>query len=388
MLCIFLLAACAVTVSANPDKIRDSCVRIYAEIGEDKASIGSGFAVGKPGKPVRYFVTNRHVVENAQTVYIIFNNTDDKVACQIKAISSNADLAILTITTETDKRKPAILRPFDVNKLSGTTEPIYAYGFPGDADTIHIGTGDLLQSTKKDLTVVDGTISRIYEKEVDINGIINEETISHTARISPGHSGGPTVDENGNVLGVNTWTLLDERGNEKFYGSVSVNEVIKFLEDEKVEFATTKGGGGFSGAGLIIALVVLAVVIIAAILLVLLRKKKAPSASSSSSGNRRVLYGESGSLAGGNFVLKAKTTIGRESKSGSPDIAFPSGTKGVSSLHCTVLYSNGKVSVIDENSSYGTWIDETRLTPGQPMHMHRGQKLYIGSKKEAFRLKS
>ena len=75
MLCIFLLAACTVTVSAKPDKIRDSCVRIYAEIGKDKASIGSGFAVGKPGKPVRYFVTNRHVVENAQTVYIIFNKS-------------------------------------------------------------------------------------------------------------------------------------------------------------------------------------------------------------------------------------------------------------------------------------------------------------------------
>ena len=101
MLCIFLLAACTVTVSANQDKIRDSCVRIgvkYDEKSEDFDATGSGFAVGKPGKPVRYFVTNRHVVKDAKKVYIVFDNENDMVLCDIKAISSKADLAILSIT--------------------------------------------------------------------------------------------------------------------------------------------------------------------------------------------------------------------------------------------------------------------------------------------------
>ena len=61
---------------------------------------------------------------------------------------------------------------------------------------------------------------------------------------------------------------------------------------------------------------------------------------------------------------------------------------GVSGLHLTISMDGSKVKVTDEHSSYGTWIDQQKLKPGQAVVMHRGQRLYLGSKKQAFLLRS
>ena len=79
-------------------------------------------------------------------------------------------------------------------------------------------------------------------------------------------------------------------------------------------------------------------------------------------------------------------TIGRSSKHCT--ISFPENAKGVSGLHCTLTCMNKTVMVTDENSTYGTWIQDTRLKPGKPTVMYPGQSLYIGSKNQKFSLKA
>ena len=54
----------------------------------------------------------------------------------------------------------------------------------------------------------------------------------------------------------------------------------------------------------------------------------------------------------------------------------------------TVRFDGATFTVVDEGSSFGTWVDQTKLTPGTPVTVHRGQVLKIGSSKEVLQLHS
>lgn len=102
--------------------------------------------------------------------------------------------------------------------------------------------------------------------------------------------------------------------------------------------------------------------------------------------NSRTLTGKDGALAGRSFKVGGKVVIGRSSSH--CQIVYPADTKGVSGIHCTVRFNGTTVTVTDENSSYGTFIDGVRLTPGHATTMHRGQLLQLGSTKQSLQLRS
>lgn len=102
--------------------------------------------------------------------------------------------------------------------------------------------------------------------------------------------------------------------------------------------------------------------------------------------NTRTLMGKDGALAGRSFKVSGKVVIGRSSSN--CQIVYPADTKGVSGVHCTVRFNGTTVTVTDENSSYGTFIDGVRLTPGHATNMHRGQLLQLGSSKQSLQLRS
>ena len=371
---------------ADQDAIRNSCVRVYAE-DDLSAWVGTAFAVGKPNSRARYYVTNRHVVDGAVNVNIIFDNSNNMVPCNVLAVSDRCDLAVIVLDSDTNVgRSPAVLRMFDAEtELGHKTEDVWAYGYPAFAIDFNAGgTGDKLRADTRRLIVTDGTISGIGDHANTKSG----ETIMHTANISGGNSGGPLVDRNGYVLGVNAYkrfASIEDNIAESSY-AVSVNELIRLLDSEGIPYTTV--GDQKNRQILIISLIAAGVVIVAVVAILLMRKKGVSgSRNTRNSSNRRILTCESGALAGhAPFELKARTTIGREKAH--PDIAFPDNTPGVSGQHCTVTIENGQVKVCDNNSSYGTWIDNVKLQPGVPMVMHRGQRLYLGSKREVFILRS
>ena len=99
----------------------------------------------------------------------------------------------------------------------------------------------------------------------------------------------------------------------------------------------------------------------------------------------RHLVGENGALSTRRIGLNGSHTIGTNPEYAS--IVYPRGTPGVSGKHCTITYTNGVVTVTDENSTYGTWIDDRKLTPGVPFTFHRGHRLSLGSVKETWILR-
>ena len=186
---------------------RNGVVRILAVLpGGTEASLGSGFAVGEAGEPSAVFVTNKHVVENSEAVYILlddrWNETEDgsllnmeyAVRCDVVyEPESYPDYAILLADRVVTERVALPLMPAS---LAEPGESIYAIGFPGASDQVTFSYSANVDS----VTVTAGTVSRLAHMTET-----NTDVIQIDANINHGNSGGPLITEEGYVIGLNTY---------------------------------------------------------------------------------------------------------------------------------------------------------------------------------------
>lgn len=137
-------------------------------------SLGSGFII-ENGK----IVTNLHVIEGAKYGYVLVNSSSTKHKIQgYFAIDKQNDLAILSVPTITEKSLPLVTTTPEIG------EEIYAIGNPKGLSG----------------TISEGIISGIRD-------LGNKKLVQITAPISPGSSGGPVINNYGQVIGVAVGTL-------------------------------------------------------------------------------------------------------------------------------------------------------------------------------------
>lgn len=142
-------------------------------------SLGSGFAIGE-----NCIVTNAHVIENVHSITLT-SYEGDKYTASLLGIDEDKDIAVLAI-------KDASFPYLKMANLSTVKigDDIYAIGAPkGMAYTLTKGT----VSAKE----------RIVE---------NESFIQIDAAINEGNSGGPLLNDAGEVLGMNTMKMTDSEG--------------------------------------------------------------------------------------------------------------------------------------------------------------------------------
>jgi len=134
---------------------------------------GTGFALTGNG----YIVTNYHVVNGADSVYI--ENADgESFRTKVVYTEPQYDVAILAVNDSTFKNLGPV--PYAFKKSKGDLgEDVYTLGFPGD--DISFGPGALTSSS--------GFRGDTTEYQVSIP-------------VNPGNSGGPLLDEKGNIIGV------------------------------------------------------------------------------------------------------------------------------------------------------------------------------------------
>ncbi len=421
LMMLISLTAC----SADPiAEAKESVVRIYAEydyfdaqgysisgdyLYEDgsivgrigsAAATGSGFAVGDDEDAVRYFVTNRHVVEDevikyvtaedyeawkngAETVsvrtgycimtdaYIVYDNSTNKIPAKVQYISEDADMALLFIHTPTDVRKPATLRPYKENEFTNNHAQVYALGFPGAADRGVDVAGDLVSTIDK-ITVTNGIISNVISRAESGTG--QGELIQHNTAINSGNSGGPLVDVDGRVLGINTSGFNASVASGINYAT-SINDVIRMLDAQGVPYLTQGNTLSAKTIGIIVMGVLIAAVVV--VVVITARKQRKPAAM-------RTISGVQGVLAGRNFALKpgARVIMGSDAQC---NVCLKD-AKGVSRMHCSIKFDGKSVVVKDENSTYGTFIDGVKLEKGAAAVWHRNQQLSLGSESESFKL--
>lgn len=240
----------------DPYEARNGVVYIYSvaynDQGQSEAGWGTGWAIGKPGEPVQYIVTNGHVVERAYAypkqyanitgdLKVYFSAAEnDFVAGQVVYYSgfNEKDIAIIKLPSATDKRTALRLRSSSDVKVG---ETVYALGYPGTAT---VGQ-DFKTYNQDDITLTRGVISKKMTPNFSTYSAFQMDTY-----ISGGNSGGPLVDENGFVVGINSAGIEASGIDIGMNYAIVADELIKILDSERIEY-TMAGGGGFLGAALV-----------------------------------------------------------------------------------------------------------------------------------------
>ena len=159
--------------------------RSGGEERRESGSLGSGFVVSEDG----YIVTNNHVVSNADEIFVKFSDGRE-YKTKLIGTSPEVDIAVLKIEAG-EKFKP----------LEFT-----------DSDTIEIGQWSIAFGNPMGLndSMTVGIVSAAGRSSLGIEEI--ENFIQTDAAINQGNSGGPLIDINGKVIGVNTAILSTSGG--------------------------------------------------------------------------------------------------------------------------------------------------------------------------------
>jgi 2-alkenal reductase len=148
---------------------------------------GSGFIWDKAG----HVVTNYHVIEGADTVYVQLH-AGEPITARVVGGAPHYDLAVVKLSDP-----PADLTPIPVgeSKTLRVGQATYAIGNPfGLSRTMTTGTVNALE---RRLPTAEGR---------EVRGVIQTD-----AAVNPGNSGGPLLDSSGRLIGVNT-AILSESG--------------------------------------------------------------------------------------------------------------------------------------------------------------------------------
>ncbi len=148
--------------------------REYVESG-----LGSGFVVDSDAG---HIITNFHVIEDAEEVYVILHD-GRRFSADVIGVDPESDLAVLKIEAD---RLHAI--EFGDSRLLGVGDEVFALGNPFGLDG----------------TFSRGIVSGLGRSNIAINNLTYEGFIQTDAVINPGNSGGPLVNLRGEVIGVNT----------------------------------------------------------------------------------------------------------------------------------------------------------------------------------------
>jgi Do/DeqQ family serine protease len=177
--------ASAAVVSINTSKAARSRPRsndpwfnfFFGDQGnEPQVGLGSGVIVSASG----YILTNNHVVEGADEIEVILNDSR-RARGKVIGTDPDSDLAVLKI--ELDRLPVIVLGNSDTLQVG---DQVLAIGNP-------FGVGQ---------TVTGGIVSALGRNQLGINTF--ENFIQTDAAINPGNSGGALVDTAGHLLGINT----------------------------------------------------------------------------------------------------------------------------------------------------------------------------------------
>jgi Do/DeqQ family serine protease len=181
--------------------------------GQPQAGLGSGVIISDSG----YILTNNHVVEGADEIEVILNDTR-KAKAKVIGTDPDTDLAILKIDLE---NLPVIVLG-DSNSLQ-VGDPVLAIGNP-------FGVGQ---------TVTSGIVSALGRNQLGINTF--ENFIQTDAAINPGNSGGALVDINGNLMGINTAIYSRSGGSMGIGFAIPVSTARQVLESIVKDGQVTRG---------------------------------------------------------------------------------------------------------------------------------------------------
>lgn len=201
------------TPGADPSDIPGEIIRrvdpSVVAIQHERA-VGTGFIISEDG----YILTNGHVVRGsdaedptqpARSITIILND-ERKFPATVLGFSMDPDVALLKINADT---------------------PLQPVTF-ADSRTVAVGQRCFAVGTPSGLrrTFTSGILSNIDRTDLGTETIVFQTD----AAINPGNSGGPLFDQQGRVLGINTYA---SRGANNIGFTIPIHVALDMIEDFK-----------------------------------------------------------------------------------------------------------------------------------------------------------
>jgi len=177
----------------------DPFVNPFGPTVQTQEALGSGFVIDKAGD----VVTNFHVVQGAKSVQVSFSN-NESVKATIVGSDPTTDLAVVRVNAGARALTPLVL---------------------GNSDQVQVGDQVVAIGNPFGLarTATAGIVSALQRQITSPNQYTIDHVIQTDAAINHGNSGGPLLDMQGQVIGVNAQI---DTGNTGEQGNVGIGFAI------------------------------------------------------------------------------------------------------------------------------------------------------------------
>lgn len=180
------------------------------------SSIGSGFVIDASG----LIVTNNHVIEGGNTIYVILSDGTELKVDKIVGRDPKTDITVLKVTP-----KPSA--------------PLHPVSF-GDSSRIRVGDWVVAIGNPFGL---DGTVTAgiLSGRGRDINAGPYDDFLQTDAAINRGNSGGPLFNAAGEVIGINT-AIFSPSGGSIGLGFAIPSNTARRVVDQLERYGETRWG--------------------------------------------------------------------------------------------------------------------------------------------------
>jgi S1-C subfamily serine protease len=184
---------------------------------ETQRALGSGFVIDKAG----HIVTNYHVVRGANTIQVSFSN-NERFKAKLVGVDPSTDVAVLRVEVKSRALKSL---PLGNSESVRVGDQVIAIGNPFGLDR----------------SVTSGIVSAVQRRIEAPNQLSISHVIQTDAALNHGNSGGPLLNAQGQVIGVNAQieTGGQSQGNVGIGFAIPINTVrdvvAELIKHGKVE---------------------------------------------------------------------------------------------------------------------------------------------------------
>jgi S1-C subfamily serine protease len=170
---------------------------------QTQRALGSGFVIDKAG----HIVTNYHVVRGANTIQVSFSD-NERFKAKVVGVDPSTDIAVLQVQVKSRALRSLLLGNSDAVRVG---DQVIAIGNPFGLDR----------------SVTAGIVSAVQRRISAPNRLSISHVIQTDAALNHGNSGGPLLNAQGQVIGVNAQieTGGQSQGNVGIGFAIPINTV-------------------------------------------------------------------------------------------------------------------------------------------------------------------